>query len=264
MTQKAREKAAKDRQFISALAKGLEVLQCFTPGHPELSASDIARATGMPQPTVWRICHTLIELGFLVVVPGRQTMRPGIPVLTLGYALLSTMPIGELALADMQLIARRYEGAVSLGTRDGLNMVYIQRCQGSSIILADLRIGSRVPIATSATGWAHIAGLEGADRVKLLTELSASVGKEWSTIEPRLLAALSDFEKQGYVVNEGSLHPRVNSVAVPVKLAGSPTILSLSSGGISEVFTETVLTQVGDELKQLAHKLAPLLARTAG
>lgn len=261
MMQKARQKAAKDRQFISALAKGLEVLQCFTPGRSELSASEIARTTGMPQPTVWRICHTLIETGFLVVVPGRQTMRPGIPVLSLGYAMLSTMPIGELALADMQAIASHYEGAVSLGARDGVNMIYIQRCQGSAIILADLRIGSRVPIATSATGWAYIAGLATAEQTELLAELRVSMGKEWSMIEPKLLAALRDFEKQGYIVNKGSLHPRINSVAVPVKSAESGTILSLSSGGINEVFTKDVLAQVGADLKQLAQKLAPLLVR---
>ena len=159
MSKQSQRKPDGDRLFISSLAKGLEVLQCFGPTAPELSVSDISRITGMPQPTVWRICHTLITLGYLTNAQGRQTLRPGIPVLTLGYAALSSSPLGELALPDMQAIASKHSGAVSLGARNGLDMVYLQRCQGSAIILADLRVGSRVPIATSATGWAYIAGL---------------------------------------------------------------------------------------------------------
>ena len=40
----------KDRQHITALAKGLQVLQCFTTSNPEMGISELARATGMPQP----------------------------------------------------------------------------------------------------------------------------------------------------------------------------------------------------------------------
>jgi DNA-binding IclR family transcriptional regulator len=260
-----KKKPVKDRQFVTALARGLQILQCFTASTPELGASEISRMTGMPQPTVWRICHTLIELGFLVVLAGRQTMRPGIPLLGLGHAVLAGMPIGELALPDMQSIASRYEGAVSLGARDGLNMIYLQRCQGSAIILADLRVGSRVPMATSATGWAYLAGLEAAERNKLVADLSASLGKQWSTVEPKLVAALRQFDKQGYIVNKGSLHARINSVAVPILSPDRSVTLSISSGGISEIFNSEKLALIGAELKSLANKLGPLLSfqRTA-
>jgi DNA-binding IclR family transcriptional regulator len=258
---KARSKPPpQDRQFVAALARGLDVLRCFTPAVPELGASEISRMTGMPQPTVWRLCHTLLELGFLVAVPGRQTMRPGIPLLGLGYAVLAGQPVGEIALPDMQAIASRYEGAVSLGARDGLDMIYLQRCQGSQIILADMRIGSRVPLGTSATGWAYIAGLNDKERGTVITDLRAAAGKQWAEIEPRLLAALRAYEKTGYVINKGSLHKRINSVGVPVQSPDGSVRLALSSGGISDIFQSEKLSQVGSDLKVLAAKLAPLLS----
>jgi len=254
---------AKDRLFVTALARGMEVLRRFTPTTPELGTSQIARMTGLPQPTVWRLCHTLLELGYLVAMPGRQTMRPGIPLLGLGQAVLSSQPIAELALPHMQAIASRHEGAVSLGARDGLSMIYLQRCQGSAIILADLRIGSRVPLATSATGWAYIAGLGKAERKAVLAELRSERRETWSTIERRLREALRDYEETGYIVNIGSnigsLHAHINSVAVPVKSPDGSTLLSLSSGGISQVFLPEKLAEIGLELKTLAAKLAPLL-----
>ena len=127
----------------TTLARGMEVLSCFTVATPELGASQIARLTGLPQPTVWRFCHTLIKLGYLDLIPGRQTMRPGVKSLGLGQAVLMGQPIANVALPHMQAIASRHEGAVSLGARDGLNMIYLQRCQGSSIILAALSTAMR-------------------------------------------------------------------------------------------------------------------------
>ena len=157
-------------------------------------------------------------------------------------------------------MASRHEGAVSLGARDGLSMLFLQRCQGSAIIVADLRVGSRIPIATSATGWAYLAALDKVARNKLISELSASLGKQWSMIEPKLAAALRQFAKQGYVVSKGSSNARINAVAVPVKSPDGSIILSLSSAGISEIFHAEKLAQLGSELKLLAAKLAPLLS----
>ena len=157
-----------DRQFVTALGRGLDILQCFTPTTPELGTSQLARMTGLPQPTVWRLCHTMTELGFLVQAPDQDRLRLGLPVLTLGYAVLASQRIGETAKPYMEAIAKRHHGAVSLGVRDGLNMVYLQRCQGSSIILADLSVGSRVPLAYSATGWAYLVAIPERDRKLLL------------------------------------------------------------------------------------------------
>ena len=211
--------------------------------------------TGLPQPTVWRLCHTMTELGFLVQVPDQDRLRPGLPVLALGYAVLASQRIGETAQPYMEAIAKRYQGAVSLGVRDGLNMLYLQRCQGSSIILADLSVGSRVPLAYSATGWAYLVAIPEKDRKQLLGEIRASDRQKWSAIEPSFEASLKEFRKTGYVVNLGSLHPQVNAVAVPVPSQDGSVLLTISSGGINSVFTSKVLHEVGSELKALAEKL---------
>ncbi len=138
----------KDRLFVTALARGLDVLRCFTPSAPELRASEIAKILGRPQPTVWRLCHTLVERGFLIRAPAQDRFGLGIPVLAIGYALLAGNRIGDLAKPSLQKIADEYQGAVSLGARsDETGIVLLQRCQGSSVILSDLRVGTRIPLA---------------------------------------------------------------------------------------------------------------------
>ncbi|MFA6022118.1 MAG: helix-turn-helix domain-containing protein, partial [Rhodospirillales bacterium] len=41
---------SKDRMFITALARGLEVLRCFGPSDSMLGNQDISQRTGLPKP----------------------------------------------------------------------------------------------------------------------------------------------------------------------------------------------------------------------
>lgn len=249
----------KDRQYVTALARGLEVLRCFDAARPALSTAEIARLTHLPQPTVWRLCHTLIQEGYLVQSDRKDKLRPGIPVLSLGYAALAATPIAELARSDMQEIATRHQGAVSLGIRDGDGIIYLQRCQGAQLVLKDVGPGSRVPVLTSATGWAYIAALGEAARIKLFKELRSSDPKTFERFIPEIKQALKDYEETGYVINIGVFHAQINSIAVPVFSRDGSVLLSLSSGGIRETFTPKKLKLVGTDLKNLAVQLGAAL-----
>ena len=46
------EEEDKDRQFVTALARGLELLRCFTPSESVLGNQELARKTGLPKPTI--------------------------------------------------------------------------------------------------------------------------------------------------------------------------------------------------------------------
>lgn len=251
---------SEDRQFVTALARGLEILRCFTPSTPELGTTDIARMTRLPQSTVWRLCHTMVRLGFLRTSSNGEGLRLGIPALGLGYAVLADNPVGELALPYMQELADKYRGAVSLGARDGLSMIYLQRCQGSFIILPHLRVGSRVPLASSATGWAYLVGLEEQERDELIEEIRHADTKEWSRHSKQFHQAHQRYLDTGYIVNKGALHADINSVAVPIQGDKGATLLTLSSGGINTMFNDAALEAIGKELLVLAGKLSPALS----
>ena len=77
-------KAAADRQFVTALGRGLAVLRCFDAMRTQLGTTEIAQMTKLPQPTVWRLCYTLQQLGYLVQAPDSDKLRIGMAVLGLG------------------------------------------------------------------------------------------------------------------------------------------------------------------------------------
>src|SRR5882757_3523955 len=59
------EEGTADRQFVMALARGLDVLGAFRRGEPRLGNQELAERTGLPKPTISRITHTLTQLGYL-------------------------------------------------------------------------------------------------------------------------------------------------------------------------------------------------------
>ncbi len=118
-----RASGGKDRKFVSALGRGLEVLRAFTPAEGLLGNRDIAQRTGLPKPTVSRLTYTLTKLGYLVHVEriGKYQLAPG--ALAIGYATLANMRIRQIARPYMQELANFGRASVALGTRDRLNVL---------------------------------------------------------------------------------------------------------------------------------------------
>jgi DNA-binding IclR family transcriptional regulator len=253
----------KDRQFVTALARGLQILRCFTSAQPALRAADLARMTGLPQPTVWRLCYTLIQEGYLVHVDDGERLRPNFPVLALGFAAISGAPVTELARPVMERLARKYQGAVSLGVRDGMQMRYIGRSEGSDILLRNVDVGSSVPLVAAPIGWGYIAGLAPHERDALYAEMDEAGDPLWRKARPKLKQALAEYEKAGYVVSKGILHPQINAVAVPVFDDEGKVVMGLSSGGLAPIFDDAKLAALGGGLKALAEQMRPAIKSNA-
>lgn len=258
------EGAGKDRQFVTALARGIMILQCFSVNRPELSGSQIAKLVGLPQPTVWRLCHTLLELGMLTMV-ANERMRPGLAVLRLGYSALSGMALIDLARPYMQELASKYGAACGIGVRDGLDMVFVERCEGQNQLLMNLRVGSTVPLATSALGWAFIAGHGPDGRARILNELATQDEVRFSAARASLEQALLDFGRTGFVLNVGVYHKAYNTVAVPIVMPDGAVPYALNCGAPAASLSTSVLErEIAPQLASLARSLQKSLGPQAG
>ena len=82
-------KAPADRHFVTALARGLDVLACFRTGEATLGNQELAQRCGLPKSTVSRLTHTLARLGFLIQLPDCGRFRLGTACLALGSAMLA-------------------------------------------------------------------------------------------------------------------------------------------------------------------------------
>src|SRR5260370_1313040 len=118
---------------------------------------DFAARTGLPKATVHRLAYTLTVLGYLRFddALGKYALDAG--VLSLGFALLAGTDTLELARPHMRSLAREVGAAVSLGCRDGLDMIYLETIRSETALTLGLASGSRLSMLTSSIGRAYLA-----------------------------------------------------------------------------------------------------------
>src|SRR5690606_5500220 len=161
--------------FVEALARGLSVLRCFTPGVRSLGNIEIAERTGLARSTVSRIVYTLLTLGYLRYDTETGRYSPGYAVLELGYGCLANLEVRSTARPLMEELARETGAAIELGVVDGRGMVYVEAVHGSSALYLRLPVGHRVGMS-SAMGRTYLASLSEEERAKALTMFEQPAG----------------------------------------------------------------------------------------
>lgn len=194
----------KDRQFVTALARGLRILRAFSSDRRELGSSQIARLTKLPQPTVWRLCKTLLDEGYLLPTASGDKLQLSPILLSLGQSALASVPILDIARPSMQIIADRFAASVALGARENVDtMLVVQRCQGKDArLLVNVQVGDRRPITGSTMGGAYIGELNERELDELMEELKSSDADNWTANKKMIEAARREYRESGYIVRE--------------------------------------------------------------
>ncbi len=226
-----------DRKFVVALARGLEVLRAFRPRDGFLGNSEIAERTRLPKPTVTRLTYTLCKLGYLTKVPrlGKYQIAP--QAITLGYSALASLGIRRIAKPLMDELADELASPIALGVLDRNRALYIDISRGSSAFTVQLEIGSRIPLAKTAMGWALLAGLAERERAGVFDRLSDHHGKDWGALRRQIDAALKDHRSSGYVRSIGSWRSDINAVGVALMMDDGSRVYALNCGGPPHQFT---------------------------
>ncbi len=245
------------RQFVTALARGLEVLRAFRPGEVALGNQELAQRTGLPKPTVTRLTYTLCELGYLLHQPRDGGYQLGPAVLGLGYTMLSGLEIRDRARPLIRSLAEEVDCAVALGVRDRLNLVYVECARGCSRITLTLDVGSRIPLATTAMGRAVLAALSPGERAQALDEIRERDPAAFASIEEGVARAVSDYASLGFVTSFGDWQSEVHAVGAPLSLPGEEQVYALNCGGPAFMKDpKHLIEEVGPKLADLARRLS--------
>ncbi len=258
---KAGDLKHKERKFVTALARGLEVLSCFHAGDRFLGTNQIAERTGLPKSTVTRITFTLTEMGYLLYSPSLNKYRLGTAVLSLSYSLLGQMDVRRIARPLMQALAEHTQAAVNLGVRDRLNMVYIDTYRNASTYAVQLDVGSQISLATTSMGRAYLAALPEGKRLELMEEIRAANEKDWPRIKEGIEQSLVDYREKGYCLSLGDWRKEVHAIAVPLVPEDGLEIMVFSCSGASFQLRPSVIDEdVGPRLLNLVGNLRTALS----
>ncbi len=244
-----------ERQFVTALARGLAVLQAFGPGDDLLTNAEIAARARLPKATVTRLAYTLCKLGYLARDASGGGYRLDPHILTLGYPVLARLGVRQLARPLMQALAEAEGLTVSIGLRDGAHMIFVERVRSSAPVVLQQDIGTRVPIATTALGRGYLAGLAPAERDAVLSELRAvTPADKWDGVRSGIDREMARHAAKGWCFG-GDWDAALTGVAVPLALPGR-TVLSISCAGARAQLPDARLDAIGAKLKDIARRVA--------
>jgi IclR family pca regulon transcriptional regulator len=238
----------KGPDFVEALARGLDVLTCFSAARPRMTLAEVAAEAGLARPTARRLLLTLHELGYVRINGGTFTLTP--QVMRLGIAYVGSLGLWDIARPHMaDLVAHTHESS-SMAQLDGSDIVYVARVAVPKIITLQVSIGTRFPALQTSQGKVLLAALDTDALATALAEPSRSGLPPFLPRDPAEVAAeLMAVRARGWALADEELAPGIRSVAVPVR-DGAATVRAAMNVTVHAAET-TIDTLVHDYLPQL-------------
>ncbi len=250
-----KDEELKDRQFVTALARGLELLRCFTPRESLLGNQELAKKTGLPKPTVSRLTHTLTRLGYLRHLPHSGKYQLEVGVMSFGYAMLSNLSIRALARPLMEEMAGYAKAAVAMAARDRLSMVYLDVVHGEANLTMRRQVGSHLSLHRSAIGRACLAAMPEDEREFILGHIRKRHPEDWPEVRKGLERAFRDYADYGFCLSLGEWQRDVNAVGVALHHE-SHGLLAFNCGGPSfHLKSEKLEDDIGPRLLHMVHNI---------
>ena len=222
---------AGDPNFMTSLARGLLVIQSFTPQTPQMTISQLSVKTGLSRAAVRRCLYTLSKLGFAGVEDGsRYALRPR--MLTLSNTYSTSNSLSTTAQPILERMSTALRESFSVATLDGDDIVYIARSNVSRVMSEDLHIGSRLPAYCTSMGRVLLAYLPTEQLEEYLARvvLTAYTPRTVSSVE-KLRLALRNVRRHGYALVDQEYEIGLRSLAVPVYSPSGRVIATINLSG---------------------------------
>jgi IclR family pca regulon transcriptional regulator len=233
MTGGARKEGA--RRFpegMGGLAKGLAIIEAFSPHRTRLTVSDAALSSGTSRASARRCLLTLTGLGYLEF--DGKYFRPQPRLLALGAAYLGTRSLSQIAQPFLTAARDELHESISLAVLDRDDALFVARAEAERLVTTGISIGTRIDLYCSATGrvllsaWAEERLAAYFERTKIEARTKCSLVKKAA-----LRAAVQDVRGLGYATTDQELEIGLRSIAVPVTDSRGAVVAAMSASASS-------------------------------
>ncbi|MCP1196043.1 helix-turn-helix domain-containing protein [Acetobacter senegalensis] len=245
------------RDFVTALARGLDVLRVCAAAPEGRSLSDVARETDMPRAAARRALLTLVATGY--VVQSGRLFQPTPRVLDLS-ARVADMPLPRLAQPILDKLSNTLGESASLAILDGTDILYIARSENRRILAVDLRVGAKLPAWCTSMGRVLLAVLSEAERSRHIPKKLDSRTTRTTTDHETLSMILDSIKDDGYCIQDQELELGLRSVAAPVfghdgKVVAALNISTQASRTPLRLLRHTIVPAVREAAVALGHAI---------
>jgi IclR family transcriptional regulator, pca regulon regulatory protein len=221
------EDGVNDRDYVNSLARGLEVICAFNRNKPRMTLSDMSRSTGMARATVRRLLLTLVREGYAETDGKYFSLRP--KVLRLGYAVLSSMNIWDVAQPIMTELSAKLRESCFAAVLDGDEVVYVARANSDRLVNIGISVGSRAPVHCVSTGRVLLAALPDDELQKILDDMELERFTPTTTVSKvKLRDLIEETRASGWSIVDQELEVGLRSISVPIRTPEGQVVAALN------------------------------------
>ena len=217
------------RDYVSSLARGLEVLRAFNRTGRKMTLSEVAAETGNTRAGARRILLTLVQEGYAVADGKLFDLTP--QVLELGYSVLSSKGAWEIARPFIDHLSVEIRESVSAAVLDNFDVVYVSGAQCHRVITVGITIGARFPAHCTANGRVLLAAQPTEMWDGLLRSIPLTPMTEKTVIDRvEFRKVLEQVRDQGWSLVDQELEKGLMSSAVPLRNSAGGLVGSINVG----------------------------------
>ncbi len=240
------------RDYVSSLARGLDVLRAFNRTRRKMTLSEVAAETNNTRAGARRILLTLVHEGYAVADGKLFDLTP--KVLELGHSVLSSKGSWDIARPFIDHLSEELRESCSAAVLDKFDVVYVSGAQYHRIISVGIAIGARFPAHSTATGRVLLAAQPSEKWEATLRDIPLT------KITERTVTSRSEFRKilevvrdRGWALVDQEMEIGLIAIAVPLRN---------SAGGLVGAINVSVPT-VRTTPAEMENQILPRLQRTA-
>lgn len=253
--------AVNDRDYVNSLARGLEILRTFSRKRKRMTLSEVAAETGMTRAAARRLLLTLVREGYAVTDGKLFDLTP--QVLELGFSVISSMGIWDIARPFIKRLSEEIEESVSAAVLDGDEVVYVASAQYHRVISVGVTLGSRLPAHCTATGRMLLALQPEESWDALVAGLGlAPVTPRTTTDRSVFRGILAETRTRGWSLVDQELEVGLRSIAIPIRRRSGEVVGAVNVG--VPTVRATPDDMVAKILPRLQHTAARISAALAG
>ncbi|WIW50445.1 IclR family transcriptional regulator C-terminal domain-containing protein (plasmid) [Bradyrhizobium sp. 62B] len=210
-----RQAAGHGPDFLEVLSRSLSVIETLGDHREPPTISDLARATGLPKPSVRRILHTLTALGY-AETSGR-TFRLTPKVVRFATSYLASGGQAQVLQPACEELSSITGQSCLVGVLDGAEVLVVAYTMPQQLMSRSLGVGTRFPAYCTAAGRVLLGQKSDIELESYLAKLkpvaqTEATQTDKTVIKSEIMAA----RKRGYSVMEDEFVMGWRTVAFPL------------------------------------------------
>jgi IclR family acetate operon transcriptional repressor len=225
---RAEKSAGEPQLYLSkAVARALDVLDCFSDRHPALSLKEIAQLVPMPESSLFRILVTLEARGYLDQNPDGSYQLSG--KVLFGRLYECAERLRQVARPYLQQLATRFDETASLAYLFVDKIQVLDTVESLQTIRFTNTPGRVLPPHCSSLGKA-ITAFQPLEKMERILEVYGLFRRTEKSITDRgaLLAEFEEIRRSGYACDREESVPGGVCFGAPVRAGDTPVVASVS------------------------------------